>query len=201
MVGSRRSSSSRLDVGDDDAPAGVEHRRVTATPEPAGAAADDRARAISAAHAAYGNRPRRGLPWSACCIRDATDGTDLDQVLLVREVERRTRRDGGEFLRLTLGDRSGQRRRDGLGRRARGIATLAARRRAGAGHRPLRRAPALRRRSSTSARCARPSPAAIELEDLARRPGARRRRRWRPTCAQLIATVQRNRRCARCSSG
>ena len=41
-------------------------------------------------------------------IRDCTDGTDLDQVLMVREVERRSRRDGGEFLRLTLGDRSGQ---------------------------------------------------------------------------------------------
>jgi len=41
-------------------------------------------------------------------IRDAIDGTDIDQVLLVREAERRIRRDGGEFLRLTLGDRSGQ---------------------------------------------------------------------------------------------
>ncbi len=41
-------------------------------------------------------------------IREATDGTDIDQVLLVREVERRVRRDGGEFLRITLGDRSGQ---------------------------------------------------------------------------------------------
>ena len=41
-------------------------------------------------------------------IRECVDGTDLDQVLLVREVERRSRRDGGEFLRLTLGDRSGQ---------------------------------------------------------------------------------------------
>jgi len=41
-------------------------------------------------------------------IRDAVDGTDLDQVLAVREVERRSRRDGGEFLRVTLGDRSGQ---------------------------------------------------------------------------------------------
>ncbi|HEY1776727.1 MAG TPA: HD domain-containing protein [Solirubrobacteraceae bacterium] len=39
-------------------------------------------------------------------LRDAVDGTDLDQVLLVREVERRSRRDGGEFLRLTLADRS-----------------------------------------------------------------------------------------------
>jgi len=41
-------------------------------------------------------------------IRECVDGTDLDQVLLVREVERRSRRDGGEFLRLTLSDRSGQ---------------------------------------------------------------------------------------------
>jgi 3'-5' exoribonuclease len=40
-------------------------------------------------------------------IRDAVDGTDLDQVLLVREVERRSRRDGGEFLRVTFADRSG----------------------------------------------------------------------------------------------
>ena len=41
-------------------------------------------------------------------ISDAIDGSDVDQVLLVGEVERRIRRDGGEFLRLTLGDRSGQ---------------------------------------------------------------------------------------------
>ena len=41
-------------------------------------------------------------------IREVTDGTDLDQVLLVREVDQRVKRDGGEFLRLTLGDRSGQ---------------------------------------------------------------------------------------------
>jgi len=40
-------------------------------------------------------------------IRDAVDGTDLDQVLMVRDVERRAKRDGGEYLRLTLGDRSG----------------------------------------------------------------------------------------------
>jgi 3'-5' exoribonuclease len=40
-------------------------------------------------------------------IRDAVDGTDLDQVLMVREVERRAKRDGGEYLRLKLGDRSG----------------------------------------------------------------------------------------------
>jgi len=32
---------------------------------------------------------------------------EIDQVLLVREVERRRRRDGGEYLRLQLGDRTG----------------------------------------------------------------------------------------------
>jgi 3'-5' exoribonuclease len=41
-------------------------------------------------------------------LRDAIDGTELDQPLLVREVERRSRRDGGDFLRLTLGDRTSQ---------------------------------------------------------------------------------------------
>ena len=40
-------------------------------------------------------------------IREVSDGTDLDQVLLVREIDKRVKRDGGEFLRLTLGDRSG----------------------------------------------------------------------------------------------
>ncbi len=40
-------------------------------------------------------------------VRDLTDGQDLDQVLLVREVDVRTKRDGGEFLKLTFADRSG----------------------------------------------------------------------------------------------
>ena len=40
-------------------------------------------------------------------VRELTDGTDLDQVLLVREAETRSKRDGGEYLRLTLGDRTG----------------------------------------------------------------------------------------------
>jgi len=35
------------------------------------------------------------------------DGMEIDQVLLVREAERRRRRDGGEYLRLQLGDRTG----------------------------------------------------------------------------------------------
>jgi 3'-5' exoribonuclease len=40
-------------------------------------------------------------------VRELTDGQEIDQVLLVRERELRARRDGREFLRLVLGDRTG----------------------------------------------------------------------------------------------
>jgi 3'-5' exoribonuclease len=40
-------------------------------------------------------------------VRGLTDGQELDCILLVRERELRTKRDGSEYLRLTLGDRSG----------------------------------------------------------------------------------------------
>jgi 3'-5' exoribonuclease len=40
-------------------------------------------------------------------VRELTDGQEIDQVLLVREREQCARRDGREFVRLTLGDRSG----------------------------------------------------------------------------------------------
>ncbi|HEX4689588.1 MAG TPA: HD domain-containing protein [Solirubrobacteraceae bacterium] len=40
-------------------------------------------------------------------VRELTDGQEIDHVLLVREGERRTGRDGREFLRLVLGDRTG----------------------------------------------------------------------------------------------
>jgi 3'-5' exoribonuclease len=40
-------------------------------------------------------------------VRELTDQTDLDQVLVVREVERRSKRGGGEFLKVVLGDRTG----------------------------------------------------------------------------------------------
>jgi 3'-5' exoribonuclease len=40
-------------------------------------------------------------------LNELIDGTEVDQVLLVREAERRRRRDGGEYLRLKLGDRTG----------------------------------------------------------------------------------------------
>ncbi len=40
-------------------------------------------------------------------LNEFTDGLEIDQVLQVREVERRRRRDGGEYLRMQLGDRTG----------------------------------------------------------------------------------------------
>jgi 3'-5' exoribonuclease len=40
-------------------------------------------------------------------LNELIDGVEIDQVLLVRESERRPRRDGGDYLRLQLGDRTG----------------------------------------------------------------------------------------------
>jgi 3'-5' exoribonuclease len=40
-------------------------------------------------------------------VRDFSDGCEVAQALLVREAELRPRRDGGEFLKLALGDRTG----------------------------------------------------------------------------------------------
>ena len=40
-------------------------------------------------------------------VRDLQDGSDIDQVMLVREVEARQKRDGGEFIKLSLSDRTG----------------------------------------------------------------------------------------------
>jgi 3'-5' exoribonuclease len=40
-------------------------------------------------------------------VNELEDGAEIDQVLLVREAERRQRRDGGDYLRLRLGDRTG----------------------------------------------------------------------------------------------
>jgi 3'-5' exoribonuclease len=40
-------------------------------------------------------------------VNQLTDGQDVDLVLLVRDRELRTRREGGEYLKLSLGDRTG----------------------------------------------------------------------------------------------
>jgi 3'-5' exoribonuclease len=40
-------------------------------------------------------------------LNEFADGMEIDEVLRVRESERRQRRDGGDYLRLSLGDRTG----------------------------------------------------------------------------------------------
>jgi 3'-5' exoribonuclease len=40
-------------------------------------------------------------------VRELTDGCEIEQALLVRAAEVRAKRDGGEFLRVQLGDRTG----------------------------------------------------------------------------------------------
>ncbi len=40
-------------------------------------------------------------------VREFADGCDVAQALLVRETELRSRRDGGEYLKITIGDRTG----------------------------------------------------------------------------------------------
>jgi 3'-5' exoribonuclease len=40
-------------------------------------------------------------------LNELSDGVEVDQVLIVRTVERRRRRDGGDYLRVQLGDRTG----------------------------------------------------------------------------------------------
>src|SRR3954467_4948839 len=52
-------------------------------------------------------RPQPGLPSPTVFVREMIDGSDFDQVLMVREAELRRRRDGAEYLRLSLGDRTG----------------------------------------------------------------------------------------------
>jgi 3'-5' exoribonuclease len=49
--------------------------------------------------------PRSSVP--AMPVRHLEDGQELDQVLLVRERHMRGRRDGSDYVRLVLGDRSG----------------------------------------------------------------------------------------------
>ena len=41
-------------------------------------------------------------------VRELAEGQEIDQVLLVRGRELRTRSDGSEFLRFSLGDRTGR---------------------------------------------------------------------------------------------
>jgi 3'-5' exoribonuclease len=49
----------------------------------------------------------RGSTFEHVFVRELQDGCDIELVLGVRDAELRTRRAGGEYLRLTLGDRTG----------------------------------------------------------------------------------------------
>ena len=52
--------------------------------------------------------PSEAIPMvPAMQVREFVDGQEIDQVLIVRERELRTKKDGGEYLKLSLGDRSG----------------------------------------------------------------------------------------------
>src|SRR5689334_3344559 len=53
------------------------------------------------------NASARATNFNCMLVREFVDGIEIDQVLLVREVERRQRRDGGEYLRVQVGDRTG----------------------------------------------------------------------------------------------
>jgi 3'-5' exoribonuclease len=48
-----------------------------------------------------------GSNFDRVLLRDLREPCDVEQVVLVREAELRRRRDGGEYLKLTLGDRTG----------------------------------------------------------------------------------------------
>src|SRR3954452_13749795 len=52
-------------------------------------------------------RPRPGLASRAVLVRELTDGAEVDLVLLVRDAELRSRRDGAQYLRMTLCDKTG----------------------------------------------------------------------------------------------
>ena len=81
-------------------------------------------------------------------VRELTDGQEIDQVLLVRERELRTKRDGAEYLRLSLGDRTGTVAGDRCASDARAGRAVRARRAACASAAATSVAPALRRRRS-----------------------------------------------------
>ena len=93
----------------DDAPAGIEERPRHRGAETARPAADQ----CAAEHAPDTLPARKLRSVRDSChrvgmfVRELQEGAQVECVLVVREAELRTRRDGGQFLRLTLGDRTG----------------------------------------------------------------------------------------------
>ena len=106
-------------------------------------------------------------------VNELSDGIEIDQVLLVREAERRQRRDGGEYLRLQLGDRTGA-VVCMVWEELAGIEELACAGARGARARALHRAPALRP-ADQPARSRRGRARQLRARGPARRPRARGR--------------------------
>ncbi|MHB8531253.1 MAG: hypothetical protein ACYDC2_00895, partial [Solirubrobacteraceae bacterium] len=77
------------------------------TPKRARARHRSRSRAGGPASLDAGRAVRKRLYLQTMLLNELTDGAEVDQVLLVKEAERRRRRDGGDYLRLQLGDRTG----------------------------------------------------------------------------------------------
>ena len=120
-------------------------------------------------------------------LNELTDGTEIDQVLLVREAERRQRRDGGDYLRLQLGDRTGAVACmvwEELGEV--GSWRAPARRCACAAATPSTPASA---RRSTCASWSPPAPGSFALEDLLDGP-AREVEQMEGEVRELLATIQ-----------
>ena len=122
-------------------------------------------------------------------VNELKDGAEIDQVLLVREVERRQRRDGGDYLRLRLGDRTGAvvsmvweelGEIEELARGGRSRCTCAA---------ATPSIPASDRRSTCAGSSA-PAPGSYSPDDLLDGPRARRGADGGASCASCSQTVQ-----------
>ena len=119
-------------------------------------------------------------------VRDLTDACPVDRVLLVRETERRRKRDDSPYLRLVLADRSGSRPRRPVGRRRRADA------RAGRPVHVTGRCAEHPRygRQLTIETLSRPRAARRALGGPARRAGAADQPSCARTSTRLIASVQ-----------
>ena len=127
-------------------------------------------------------------------VRELEDGQVVEQVLLVREAQRRSTRSGGDYLRLVLGRPHGHARRGAVGLPGGRIRAGHGRRR-GARDGPLRRPRALRPAAQAARPCARPRRPSTSSPtcSTARRATPSR---WSATCASWWAR-SRTRTCAR----
>ena len=121
-------------------------------------------------------------------VNQLTDGQDIDIVLLVRDRQLRTKRDGGEYLKLGLADRTGSVSaiiRDDIAT----VGEVCTRRLRRARRRPLQRPPALRRRRSTCTTLRAAEPHEVDLDALTDGP-PRSAEQMEADLRDLVATIQ-----------